>query len=134
MQTPKRSPAEIAMEAFVRSVGLRKAALGIKTDREIFKMVAAKFKQGAVKEKTVNNALNGRHDAKIGTLNAIAEALGLPLWVFLIPDVPEEFLTDKDKDRLVRLVNHYISSHGEGRAHIENIAAAAAYQSKKTAA
>jgi hypothetical protein len=121
------------MEAFSRNAARRMQAIGVGTDRELFHMLKQKFRAEEITEKTVNNAVKARHNAKIGTLNAIAETLGLPLWVLMIPDLPEEFLRDQDAQRLVRLVQGYLESDGEGRAHIENIAAAAAYRSNHKA-
>jgi len=126
VKTP--SPAEIAMAAFAQNTRVRMAALGVTSDRDLYRMVV---KRAEVSEKTVNNALNARHDSKIGTLNAVAESLGLPVWVLLIPELPPELLQEPDAHRVVRLVQHFIASNGEGRSHIENIAAAAAYQSRK---
>lgn len=129
-RTPK--PSEIAMDAFRRNVQVRKEAIGIGSDRELYHMVKQRLRHGdAPSEKTVNNAVEARHDAKISTLDAIAEGLGVPLWLLLIPDMPPELLKDPAANRLVRLVEDYISSAGEGRQHIENIAAAAAFQAQK---
>lgn len=116
------------MAAFAKNARVRMEALGVASDRELYRMV---LKRTQVGEKTVNNALKARHDAKISTLNAVAEALGLPVWVLLIPEMPPELLQEPDAQRVVRLVQHFIASNGEGRSHIENIAAAAAYQSRK---
>lgn len=125
------SPAEIAMEAFARNVSTRMEALRIGSDRELYRMVKKLYRGEVPGEKTVNNAINARHDAKISTLNSIAEALKLPLWVLLIPDLPSELLHDPDAQRLVRLVQNFLASSGEGRVHIENVAAAAAFQSRR---
>ena len=131
MALPKHSPVAAAMAAFSRSVAIRKDALGITSDRDLYGMIKKMPRVVGPSEKTVNNAVKGRHDAKISTLNAIAEALDLPLWVLLIPELPPELLQEPDAHRVVRLVQHFIASNGEGRSHIENIAAAAAYQSRK---
>lgn len=125
-----KSPLDIGMDAFSRNVAVRMSALGIGTDRELYNMVRKLYRQEGPKEKTVNNAVKARHDSKISTLNSIAEALGLPLWVLLIPEMPEELLKEPDAHRVVRLVQNFLASNGEGRTHIENIAAAAAYRNK----
>lgn len=119
------------MDAFSKNVSVRMRALGIESDRELFIMVTKKARK-APGEKTVNNAVKARHDAKISTLNAIADALGLPLWVLLVPEMPPDLLQEPDAHRVVRLVQNFLASNGEGRTHIENIAAAAAYQNRKT--
>lgn len=51
--------------------------------------------------KTLNNVLNGRHAAQADTLEAIAGALGSPLWMFWLPEMPADLRGDETFPRLV---------------------------------
>lgn len=74
--------------------------------------------------KTVNNALAGRHDAQISTLEAIATALDCPLWVLFLVGRQSEDLQSPSRERLVAMVADYLKCDTEGRHHVESMAAA----------
>jgi hypothetical protein len=81
--------------------------------------------------KTINNALSGRHDAQISTLQAIADALDCPLWVmFLVGSDPSD-LESPARERLIAMVTHYLACDSDGRHHVENMASAFAAKSRK---
>lgn len=83
--------------------------------------------------KTINNALSGRHDAQISTLQAIADALDCPLWVmFLVGSTPED-LESPARERLIAVVTNYLKCDSEGRHHVESMASAFAAKSLKSA-
>jgi hypothetical protein len=113
---------EEALSAFSQNLQARKDALRIKDDTELWRNMKANLK-GAISQKTVNNASKGRHDAKLSTLEAIAESVQVPLWVMFIPGLNKRFMETQSKDRLVKLVTDYLASDGAGRGQIENAAA-----------
>jgi hypothetical protein len=123
-----RSPLEIGMDAFAKNVAARMEALEIEDDRKLFQMVKQRSRQAGPSEKTVNNAVNARHDAKISTLNSIAEALEVPLWVLLIPglDKHPDLLRGEGLKRLVRLVENYMTCDDGRRSEAEVVAHAGA--------
>jgi hypothetical protein len=113
---------EEALTAFSQNLQARKDALRIKDDTELWRSMKANRK-GAISQKTVNNASKGRHDAKLSTLEAIAESVQVPLWIMFIPGLDKRFMETQSKDRLVKLVTDYLASDGAGRGQIENAAA-----------
>lgn len=80
--------------------------------------------------KTVNNALAGRHDAQISTLEAIASALDCPLWVLFLVGRQSEDLQSPARERLVAMVSDYLKCDTEGRHHVESMASA--FAAKRT--
>lgn len=98
---------------------------GIRSDSELARMVKR------VSRKTVNNALSGRHNAQIGTLEAIAGALGCPLWVMFLVGIESKDLHSPARERLIAMVNAYLKCDDEGRHHVEGMAAAFAAKAKK---
>lgn len=123
-----RSPLDIGMDAFAKNVAARMEALSVEGDRELFRMVRQRSRQDGPSEKTVNNALNARHDAKISTLNSIAEALEVPLWVLLIPglDRHPDLLRGEGLKRLACLVENYMACDDARRGEAEIVAQAGA--------
>jgi hypothetical protein len=113
---------EEALSAFSQNLQARKDALRIKDDTELWRNMKA-TRKGAISQKTVNNASKGRHDAKLSTLEAIAESVQVPLWIMFIPGLDKRFMETQSKDRLVKLVTDYLASDGAGRGQIENAAA-----------
>jgi len=81
--------------------------------------------------KTVNNALSGRHNPKISTLEAIASALDCPLWVMFLVGKESSDLESPARERLIAIVQNYLRCDTEGRHHVESMAAAFAAKSKK---
>lgn len=129
-----KSPSEFGMDAFARNVAARMSALAIEGDRELFRMVKQRSRQTGPSEKTVNNALKARHDAKISTLNAIAEALEVPLWVLLIPGLDKhvDLLKNDGLRRMVKLVENYMACDDAKRADAETVAQAGAILRKSS--
>jgi hypothetical protein len=120
---------EEALSAFSHNLQARKGALRIKDDTELWRAMKTSRK-GSISQKTVNNASKGRHDAKLSTLEAIAESVDVPLWVMFIPGLDQKFMETPAKDRLVKLLTDYLASDGAGRGQIENAAALYADLSK----
>jgi transcriptional regulator with XRE-family HTH domain len=83
-----------------------------------------------VDRKTVNNALSGRHNPKISTLEAIADALDCPLWVMFLVGKAEKDLESPYRERLIKMVEAYLQCDDEGRHHVESLAAAFAAKTK----
>jgi hypothetical protein len=127
-----RSPVDVGMDAFAKNVAARMDALSIEGDRELYKMVKQRSRQDGPSEKTVNNAVKARHDAKISTLNSIAEALEVPLWVLLVPglDKHPDLLRGDMPKRLARLVESYMACDDGKRGDIETVALAGAILKK----
>jgi transcriptional regulator with XRE-family HTH domain len=98
---------------------------GIRSDSELARMVKR------VSRKTVNNALSGRHNAQIGTLEAIAGALGCPLWVMFLVGLESSDLQSPARERLIAMVNAYLACDDESRHHVESLASAFAAKAKK---
>lgn len=96
----------------------------IKSDSELARLVNGKA------PKTVNNALSGRHDAQISTLQAIADALDCPLWVMFLVGKSERDLESPYRERLIKMVESYLQCNDEGRHHVESMAAAFAAKAK----
>jgi len=83
-----------------------------------------------IDRKTVNNALSGRHNPKINTLEAIAAALDCPLWVMFLVGKKEKDLDSPYRERLVKMVEAYLQCDDEGRHHVESMASAFAAKAK----
>lgn len=98
----------------------------IKSDSELARLVSGKA------PKTVNNALSGRHDAQISTLQAIADALDCPLWVMFLVGKEGHDLESPYRERLIKMVERYLKCDDEGRHHVESMAAAFAAKTKPT--
>jgi len=79
---------------------------------------------GAPSRKTINNALTGRHDVQISTLQAIADALDCPLWVMFLVGRRLEDLESPARERLIAMVQDYLKCDSESRHHVESMAAA----------
>ena len=80
--------------------------------------------------KTINNALSGRHNPKISTLEAIATALDCPLWVMFLVGKASADLESPARERLIAMVTDYLRCDTEGRHHVESMAAAFAAKAK----
>lgn len=128
----KRSKDRIAegLAAFREAVPILMELRGIKSEAELARMVKRRMASGP-SPKTINNALAGRHDAQISTLQAIADTLDCPLWVlFLVGRQPAD-LEIPTSERLVAMMTNYLQCDAEGRHHVESLAAAFAAKSKK---
>lgn len=103
---------------------------GIKSHSELARLASRK-NNGAPARKTINNALTGRHDAQISTLEAIATALDCPLWVLFLVGRSSEDLQSPARERLIAMVQAYLLCEDEGRHHVESLAMAFAAKAKK---
>lgn len=123
MATKEKSHMATGLAAFRANVRTLMALQGITNDSEMWRLVSRRV-AGAPSRKTVNNALQVRHDAQISTLEALAEALNVPIWVMFIPDLKESDLQSPNKERLTALVQNYLRCDNDGRSHAENMTAA----------
>lgn len=103
---------------------------GIKSHSSLARLVDKKASEEAAR-KTVNNIMSGRHDTQISKLQAIADALDCPLWVFFLPGKKETDLDSPARERLIAVVQDYMKCDGEGRHHVESMASAFAAKAKK---
>lgn len=89
-------------------------------------------KRSGVGYRSVTNALAGRHDSQISTLQAIADQLDCPLWVLLLTNSKPEDLESPAREKLIAMVYAYLKCDEDGRHHVESMAAAfAASKAKK---
>jgi len=109
-----RDAAEILMK-------LRK----IESDSELARLARS------VSRKTVNNALKGRHDAQLSTLQSIADALDCPLWVMFLVGKASADLQSPARERLIAMVHAYLQCDDASRHHVESMAAAFAAKPQK---
>lgn len=100
----------------------------IKSHAELARIVSKKV--GGVSRKTINNALAGRHDAQISTLEAISEALDCPLWVLFLVGHKSHELRSPARERLIAMVNAYLECGDGDRHHVESLATAFAAKAK----
>lgn len=129
---PKQSQNRIAiaLDAFAQNVAGIKADKQIPNDTELWLMVGKHSKHSPA-QKTVNNTVKGRHDAKISNLEAIADGLNVPLWVLFVPGLEEAgLLKSPHRERFMALVDNYIKCKDDGRTHTEGMAAAFAAKAK----
>lgn len=84
-----------------------------------------------ISNKTVSNMLNAAHSTQIGTADAVAEELGVPLWQLLCPHFPRGPI---DESRLARLIEDYMTANPNDREQLERFAALAANANKNQAA
>lgn len=118
------------ISAFNRNVATLRRLRNIENDSELWRVMTKKIGD-APSRKTVNNALQGRHDAQISTLQAIAETLDCPLWVLFIPNLQDADMESPHRERLIALMQAYLQCDSETRHHVEAMAAAFAAKSKK---
>jgi transcriptional regulator with XRE-family HTH domain len=100
----------------------------IKSHSELARIVSKKG--GDVSKRTVNNALAGRHDPQISTLQAISDALDCPLWVLFLVGHRSEELQSPARERLIAMVNAYLMCTDSDRHHVESLSAAFAAKNK----
>lgn len=60
-------------------------------------------RRARISPKTLNNLLNGRHAAQFDTLQKIADAFGLELWLMFLPQLPD---TSTNKQIFIYFVTH----------------------------
>lgn len=126
------SPVSVGLAAFSRNVRFAMDGQGVSSESELGRMVKrSSTAPGAITTKTINNALNQKHDAKIGTLDAIAQGLKVPLWVLFVPGLKKEDLASPNRERFIAMVRHYLECDDEGRQQTE--AAAKLFAAKTSA-
>lgn len=103
---------------------------GIESHSALARLVDKKSASSSSR-KTVNNALSGRHDTQISKLQAIADALDCPLWVFFLTGKQESDLESPARERLIAVVQDYLKCDMDGRHHVESMASAFAAKAKK---
>lgn len=118
-----------ALAAFREGVATLMTIRDIKSDSELARIVTRKV-PGGPSRKTVNNALAGRHDAQISTLEAIADALDCPLWVLFLVGRQSEDLRSPTRERLIAVVKDYLACSDADRHHVESLASAFAAKQK----
>lgn len=130
---PDKPPPK-GMETFKKNARMRMAAMGITEasggDKKVWEMVIKRRSGEKISPKTVNNALQARHDSKVSTLAAIAEALQVDLWMMFHEGIREADLRPPMKERIADLVAQYLACDDEGRQQVENMAKAFAAKSK----
>lgn len=114
---------ETGLAAFRENAKKLMALQGVENDSQLWRLVSKRV-PGAPSRKTVNNALQVRHDAQISTLEAIAEGFNVPLWLMFIPGLTEADLQSPHKERLIALVENYLKCDSEARMHAESLTAA----------
>lgn len=119
------------LDAFRGNLAALKRLRGIENDSELWRMVKRKNNSNSPSRKTVNNAVQARHDAQISTLQAIAESLDVPLWLMFIPGLQDADLQSPNKEKLIALVENYLGCPENGRHHVESMAAAFAAKNGK---
>jgi uncharacterized protein (UPF0147 family) len=129
MATKQKSHLVTGLAAFRANAKTLMALQGIDNDSQLWRLVSRRVTD-APSRKTVNNALQVRHDAQISTLEALAEAMNAPLWVMFIPGLTDTDLQSPSKERLVALVQNYLRCDNEGRGHAEHMAEAFAAKAK----
>jgi len=76
-----------------------------------------------VSQKTVSDLLNyGRTSSKsprIGTVEKLADAFGVPAWLLQIPEIPVELLQNQ---RIPKLLQNFLNANELGRENIYRIA------------
>lgn len=119
-----------ALAAFIEAADVLMKARGITSHAGLAKLVDKKGSEDAAR-KTINNILKGRHDTQISKLQAIADALDCPLWVFFLTGKKESDLASPARERLIAHMQDYLKCDSEGRHHVESMAAAFAAKAKK---
>lgn len=84
---------------------------------------AVKRHGGSVSQKTVSNIKNLTHRSKLSTFGAIADGLGVPLWVMFMIQREPELLEGARLQRLTDLMHHYLRCSDEQREYVEKMAA-----------
>jgi transcriptional regulator with XRE-family HTH domain len=118
------------ISAFNEAAAVLMKIKGIESDSELARLVEKKIHDGPSR-KTVNNALTGRHDSQISTLQAIADALDCPLWVMFLTDRKDSDLESPTREQLIAVVQNYLKCDTEGRHHVAGMASAFAAKTGK---
>lgn len=87
--------------------------------------VAAAVKRAgaSVSQKTVSNIKNLSHNSKLSTFAALADGLGVPLWVMFLVDRDPELLEGIRLQRLAEMMRDYLLCTDQQREYVEKMAA-----------
>lgn len=91
----------------------------------------AKRKDGTV-DKTPYNILTGANPPKLSSLESLASRLEVPLWVLMIPGIPDELCTDRGLKTIEKLVTDFSKCALDDRVRISNLADAVAPRPPKS--
>lgn len=91
----------------------------------------ARRKDGTV-DKTPYNVLRGNNPPKLESLERLATSLKVPLWVLMVPGIPDELCTDTGLKAIEKLVVDYARTQPENRTRISNLADAFAAAPRNT--
>lgn len=83
----------------------------------------ARRKDGTV-DKTPYNILRGTNPPKLASLENLAMLLKVPLWVLMIPGIPDEMCNDTGLRAIEKLVTDFGKCTSDERRHISNFAGA----------
>jgi len=82
-----------------------------------------KRRGGALSQKSISNIKNLSHRSTLSAYSQVAEALGVPVWVMLIPNLRKELLDQPYAHRFTKLIADYACCNDEQRDYIEKMAA-----------
>lgn len=91
----------------------------------------AKRKDGTV-DKTPYNILTGANPPKLSSLESLAGRLEVPLWVLMIPGIPDELCNDRGLKTIEKLVTDFSKCDMSDRTRISNLADAVAPRPQKS--
>lgn len=80
-----------------------------------------------VSQRTVLNIINADTDARLDTVDAIAEAYGLAGWHLIIPTLPADLI---DSPAISKMVGYYAKMPPEDRSYIDTTIAREASRKK----
>lgn len=90
----------------------------------------ARRKDGSV-DKTPYNILTGANPPKLSSLERLAVSLQVPLWVLMIPGIPDELCNDSGLKAIEKLVTDFSKCDLSDRTRISNLADAVAPRPQK---
>jgi hypothetical protein len=85
----------------------------------------ARRKDGTV-DKTQYNILKGTNPPKLESLEKLATLLRVPLWVLMVPGIPDELCNDSGLRQIEKLVTDFAKCDPADRTRISNLADAVA--------
>jgi len=91
----------------------------------------ARRKDGTV-DKTPYNILKGTNPPALKSLEKLATLLEVPLWVLMIPGIPDELCNDTGLKAIEKLVTDFGRCDKSDRTRISNLADAVAPRPPKT--
>lgn len=91
----------------------------------------ARKKDGTV-DKTPYNILKGTNPPSLPSLEKLASQLHVPLWVLMIPGIPDELCNDSGLRAIEKLVTDFYKCDASDRTRISNLADAVAPRPSKS--